>query len=194
MADENIAPANKPRSGRAAVFLDRDGTLIVEKNYLADPREAVLLDGVIEGLSRLQRHGLPLVIVSNQSGVGRGYFTMKEVEAVNARIDGLLKPAGIVIAGWYVCPHAPEAACRCRKPAPGLIEMASADLDLDPCQSYVIGDKRADLDLAKAVGARGILVMTGYGAGEAEHARAAGSPVCDSIIEASDLILGTRES
>ncbi len=174
---------------RPAVFLDRDGTIIVEKNYLADPAQVELLDGVVEGLRRLQKQNLPLVVVSNQSGVGRGYFTMDQLDAVNSRTEALLKEQGIEISAWYVCPHAPDMACNCRKPLPGMIEAACRDLDLDPRQSFVIGDKRADLDLATAVGARGILVTTGYGAGEVDYAHGIGAAVCASIRDASDLII-----
>jgi len=178
---------------RRSVFLDRDGTLIVEKKYLSDPNQVDLLDGVIEGLLHLRKLALPLIVVSNQSGVGRGYFTLNEVQAVNSRIDALLKAEGLEISGWYVCPHAPDVACRCRKPEPGMIEAASRDLGLDPHRSFVIGDKRADLDLATAVGARGILVTTGYGADEVDYAGKLGAAVCSSLLEASRLIAANLE-
>jgi histidinol phosphatase-like enzyme len=113
---------------------------------------------------------------------------------VNARIAKLLSDRNIRISGWDICPHAPEAACACRKPLPGMIEAASAELNLDPQRSFVIGDKRADLDLAAAVGARGILVTTGYGAGDVSYAEEMGLPVCSSILEASHLIVGMLES
>jgi len=173
---------------KRAVFLDRDGTLIVDKNYLSDPAGVVLFDRTIESLIRMMQLGLSLVVVSNQSGVGRGYFSMKDVDAVNSRIDSLLRQDGIEIAGWYVCPHAPDEKCSCRKPKPGMIEAASQDLGLDPSRSYVIGDKRADVDLALAVGACGILVTTGYGANDTEYARSIGAPVCADLLAASELI------
>jgi histidinol-phosphate phosphatase family protein len=174
---------------RGAVFLDRDGTIIVEKNYLSAPDQVMLLDGVVDGLARLGQQGLPLIIVSNQSGIGRGYFTMQDLAAVNARIDELLKAEGVTISGWYICPHAPEMACKCRKPLPGLIDAACSDHDLDPELSFVIGDKRTDLDLAAAVGAHGILVTTGYGIHEVDYAQTIGAPVYSSILEASGMIL-----
>jgi histidinol-phosphate phosphatase family protein len=173
---------------KRAVFLDRDGTLIVDKNYLSDPTGVVLFDRTIESLIRMMQLSLSLVVVSNQSGVGRGYFSMKDVDAVNSRIDSLLRQDGIEIAGWYVCPHAPDEKCSCRKPKPGMIEAASQDLGLDPSRSYVIGDKRADIDLALAVGACGILVTTGYGANDTEYARSIGAPVCADLLAASELI------
>jgi D-glycero-D-manno-heptose 1,7-bisphosphate phosphatase len=172
----------------SAVFLDRDGTIIVEKNYISDPNEVVLLDGVTEGLRLLKAVGLRLVVVSNQSGIGRGYFTMSEAQVVNSRVNALLRDEGAEIADWYICPHPPDVGCRCRKPEPGMIEKASRELGLDPRRSFVIGDKHTDLELATAVGARGILVTTGYGASEVKYARNCGAAVCSSILEASRLI------
>jgi histidinol-phosphate phosphatase family protein len=151
-------PSTLTSEKRPAVFLDRDGTLIVEKNYLSSPDGVTLLVGVLEGLRALQELRLPLVVVSNQSGIGRGYFSLKEAEAVNARIARELTGHGICISGWCMCPHAPDAGCNCRKPLPGLIEQASRDLDLEPKHSFVIGDRQVDLDLARAVGAEPLLV------------------------------------
>ncbi len=174
---------------RSAVFLDRDGTLIVEKDYLSDPREVTLLEGVVEGLKALQALALPLVIVTNQSGIGRGLFSLQDAEAVNARIEDELAEYGINIAAWYMCPHTPADGCHCRKPMPGLIEMACNDLGLDPQRSFVVGDKRSDIDLARAVGADAFLVTTGYGADAAQYARAIGIPVCASLLEVPGSIL-----
>jgi D-glycero-D-manno-heptose 1,7-bisphosphate phosphatase len=169
-----------------AVFLDRDGTIIVEKNYLGDPAQVVLLDGAIEGLRAMARRSLPLVVVSNQSGVGRGYFSAEQAHAVERRLDEILLREGIAIAGWYMCPHAPDEKCECRKPLPGMIHAAVHDLDLDPTRSFVIGDKRSDIDLASAVGAKGILVTTGHGHLDVDYALSLPAPVCRDLIEASD--------
>lgn len=171
-----------------AVFLDRDGTLIVEKHYLSNPDQVVLLEGVIDGLRTLQEFGLPLIVVSNQSGIGRGYFSRQDAEAVNDRIALELAPHGINIDGWYMCPHAPDSGCNCRKPLPGLIEQASRDLSLDPSLSFVVGDKRADLDLARAVGAIPLIVTTGYGTGEVDYARSLGVPICQTLVEVSSIV------
>lgn len=173
---------------RRAVFLDRDGTLIVDQNYLSDPDGVVLFDGVIAGLRCLQDLGLPLVVVSNQSGIGRGYFSLRDASAVNDRIAQKLAPHGIEIAGWYMCPHRPDSACKCRKPLPGLIEQASRDLGLDARRSFVIGDKHVDLDLALAVRAEALLVTTGYGLAEVDYARSLGASVCATLLEASAII------
>ncbi len=169
-----------------AIFLDRDGTIIVEKNYLGDPDQVVLLDGAGEGLRAMSRHGLPFVIVSNQSGIGRGYFSIDQARAVERRLEALLAQEGVAIAGWYMCPHAPDANCSCRKPTPGMIEAAARELDLDPSRSVVIGDKRCDLDLAFAVGAAGILVTTGHGHLDVDYACSMAAPVCRDLVEASE--------
>jgi D-glycero-D-manno-heptose 1,7-bisphosphate phosphatase len=171
-----------------AVFLDRDGTIIEDKNYLSDPDQIVFLDGAIPGLRAMARHKIPLVVISNQSGIGRGYFSLDAAEAVRARLEHLLAQEGIEMAGWYMCPHAPDARCSCRKPLPGMIIAAARDLDLAPARSVVIGDKRCDIDLAGEVGARGILVTTGQGADDADYARGIDVPVCRDLAEASEVV------
>jgi len=175
-------------SSGAPVFLDRDGTLIVEKHYLSDP-EAVSLEGaVIEGLSQLQEDGHPLIVVSNQSGVGRGLFSEADAHAVNGRVDALLRQQGIVILAWYLCPHAPESPCTCRKPLPGLPIAAAREWGLRLPGSYVIGDRRTDVEMADAIGGTGILVMTGYGAQSAAWASAESRPVVDDLRGAAEYI------
>jgi histidinol-phosphate phosphatase family protein len=173
---------------KPAIFLDRDGTIIEERNYLADPDEVKLLEGAAQGLLALGSHDLPLVIVSNQSGIGRGYFSIAQAQAVQNRLEELLAREGVTIAGWYRCPHDPSDRCACRKPLPGMIFAAARELSLDPSRSFMIGDKRCDIDLAAAVGAAGILVTTGYGAGEMDYARSIAAPVCGNLIEASEVV------
>ena len=148
---------------RPAILLDRDGTVIVEKSYLADPAGVELAPGAGAGLRRLAAAGFTLVVVSNQSGIARGFMTDADVAAVNARTAELLRAEGVEIAGWYHCPHGPEASCACRKPAPGLAHQAARDLGLDLRRSVVIGDKPSDIGLGDAVGAGGVLVLTGHG-------------------------------
>ncbi len=148
---------------KRAVFLDRDGTLIEERNYLADPSGVKLLPGAAQALERFQTLGLSVVIVTNQSGVGRGYFTLADVERVHAQMLALLGPSAKAIEAIYICPHAPDAGCNCRKPRTGLVERAQQELGIDPQLSFVIGDKTADVQLARNVGARAVLVTTGYG-------------------------------
>lgn len=169
-----------------AVFLDRDGTIIVEKNYLSDPDQVALLHGAAEGLRAMSNSSFLLVVVSNQSGVGRGYFSIEQARAVERRVASLLADEGVAIAGWYMCPHAPDENCSCRKPLPGLIHAAVHDLDIDPTRSFVIGDKRSDIDLAAAVGAKGVLVTTGHGYLDIDYARSVSVPVCRDLVEASE--------
>jgi len=159
----------------AAVFLDRDGTVIVQKHYMHDPDEVELLPGAVEGLRRMRALGLRLVLVTNQSGVGRGYFPSGDVERVHGRLIELLQAQGVRLDAIYTCPHAPEEACGCRKPLPGLIDRASKEIGLDPAQCYVIGDKPCDVDLGLAAGAAAsLLVLTGYGEKHAAQLRARG--------------------
>jgi histidinol-phosphate phosphatase family protein len=148
---------------RPAVFLDRDGTVIVERHYLSDPEGVELLPGAAEALRALQRRGLPLVLITNQSPIGRGLFGPERLEAIHARLRELLAGAGVRLDGIYYCPHTPEEGCACRKPRSGLLERAARELDLDLARSFVIGDKGCDIDAGRRVGAMTILVRTGYG-------------------------------
>jgi histidinol-phosphate phosphatase family protein len=147
-------------------FLDRDGTLIVEKHYLRDPGAVELLPRAADGLRELRGLGFRLVLVTNQSGVGRGYFGVADVEAVHSRLEALLAAAGVRLDGIYWCPHRPEEGCACRKPAPGLVERACADLALDPTRSVMIGDKACDIEMGRRCGMTTILVRTGHGVRE----------------------------
>ena len=147
-----------------AIFLDRDGTIIVEEFYISDPAKVKLLPNAAEGLKRMSALGLGLIVVSNQSGVGRGYFDDACVARINDRMNELLAEHGVKLDGIYYCPHAPEKNCECRKPMPGLIHKAAAVHGFKAQETYVIGDKVCDLELGHAVGAETILVQTGYGA------------------------------
>jgi len=142
------------------VLLDRDGTINVDKHYLADPDGLDLLPGAIEGLTALIKGGATLCIVTNQSGIGRGYFDRATADAIHDRLVDILAPHGIRFAHIALCPHTPDAGCDCRKPRPGLaLECAEATgLALDT--AWVIGDKSSDTGLADAVGARGILITS----------------------------------
>jgi histidinol-phosphate phosphatase family protein len=172
----------------AAVFLDRDGTVIADKHYLHDPAGVELLPGAAEGLLRLQALGLPLALVTNQSGVGRGYFGRGDAERVNGRLIELLAARGVRLRAVYTCPHAPEDGCACRKPRPGLIARAAAEMGVDPAQSFVLGDKPCDVDLGLGVGATAFLVTTGYGAGHAGQAGCRPQHVAASLDEASGVV------
>jgi D-glycero-D-manno-heptose 1,7-bisphosphate phosphatase len=131
-----------------------------------------LLDGVAGAIRRLNASQLPVVVVTNQSGVGRGYFPEQLVRDIHERMKAELSHAGAQVQGVYYCPHVSGDDCECRKPKPGMLQQAARDLALDLKRSFVVGDRHADVELAHAVGARGILVRTGYGEGElAWHAK-----------------------
>lgn len=136
-------------------FLDRDGTLIENAHYLSDPDGVRLLAGTTQGLLELKRRGFLLVLVSNQSGVGRGYFPESAVESVNQRLQDLLRPQGAQLDLLLYCPHQPEADCRCRKPRPGMVEQACQRLGLGLEGAIVVGDSDCDMQLAEGLGVPG---------------------------------------
>jgi histidinol-phosphate phosphatase family protein len=147
----------------ATIFLDRDGTIMEDRGYLADPAEVVLLPGVLDGLRALTAAGTRLVVVTNQSGVARGLIPASALEALHRQLATTLRAKGIELAGIYSCPHGPEDGCGCRKPAPGLAHQASKDLGLDLTDSLVVGDRASDLGLARALNVPSALVLTGAG-------------------------------
>jgi D-glycero-D-manno-heptose 1,7-bisphosphate phosphatase len=160
------------------VFIDRDGTLTDEVGYVNHPRRLRLLPRSAEAIRRLNAAAVPAVLVTNQAGVARGYFSAEVLEAVNDELIRQLKDAGAHLDGVYVCVHHPtegappyRADCDCRKPRPGLLTRAARELGLDLGASTMIGDKASDLESARAVGARGVLVLTGYGQGDWEYRR-----------------------
>ena len=148
---------------RRYVVLDRDGTLNVEKTYLSDPEELELLPGVTAGLKLLQTHGFGLVVLSNQSGIGRGILSREIVEKIHLRLRELLQREGVNLESIYYCPHTPEQNCACRKPSPAMIHQAAKDLNFDPQESFVVGDKCSDIEMGRRVNAVTVLVLTGYG-------------------------------
>jgi histidinol-phosphate phosphatase family protein len=174
-----------PRGWPEAVLFDRDGTLIADVPYNGDPDRVRAMEGAVAALDRLRAAGVKTGVVSNQSGVARRLLTPADVEAVNGRVEALLGPLGPV--EW--CPHAPDDGCGCRKPAPGLILRAAARLGIPPQRCAVVGDIGADVDAARAAGARGILVPTPRTRGE-EIATAA--EVAPDLARAVDVLLGAR--
>lgn len=175
------------------VFLDRDGTLNYDPGYLSVAAELKLLSGVGPALARLKRAGAKLVVVTNQSGVGRGIFTLKDLEAIHARLEGLLEQEEVALDAIYFCPHHPDDGCRCRKPNIGMVERARSELQLDLRRSYLIGDHARDIQLAKRVGAKGILLTTDLVDAQAldalQAAEAMPDAVATSMAEAVDWIL-----
>lgn len=165
---------------RPAAFLDRDGTLIEEVNYLHRPEQVRVIPGVREALLRLRAEGVALVVVTNQSGVARGYFTEDDVHAVHRHLEALLD---LPFDGTYACFHHPRGevaryagACACRKPSPGMLEQAARELGLDLTQSAMFGDKVSDLGAGRALALPAFLVRTGHGEAEAPLARRTGYP------------------
>jgi D-glycero-D-manno-heptose 1,7-bisphosphate phosphatase len=156
---------------RSFAVLDRDGTIISECHHLCDPDQVELIDGAASGLRELIEMGLGLVIVTNQSVVGRGMIDEAGLERIHGRLRQLLEAQGVQIDGIYWCPHRPEAGCACRKPGTALLEQAARDLHFEPATSFVIGDKECDIDLGRSVGATTLLVRTGHGAEVAATAR-----------------------
>ncbi len=149
---------------RRAVFLDRDGTLIRNHHYGCDPGKIQLLDGVVEGLRQLQAEGYLLIVVTNQSGVARGFFTEDQLEAMHRRMAELLRRRGVHLSAFYHCPHHPDGVvpaysvvCDCRKPRPGLVLRACSDFGIDPARSWLIGDILDDVEAGKRAGCRSIV-------------------------------------
>ena len=149
-----------PPYARAAL-LDRDGTVIADCGYLADPEGVEILPGAAEGLARMRSFGLGLAVLTNQSGIGRGYFDAARLGAIHVRMEELLEARGVRLDGIYYCPCHPDRGCACRKPRTGLVSEASAELGFDPSRSFVIGDKGSDIQMGRAVLARTFLVRSG---------------------------------
>jgi histidinol-phosphate phosphatase family protein len=171
----------------AAVLIDRDGTLVEDVPYNGDPNEVRPLPGARRALNRLRREGIPVAVVSNQSGVARGLISEDQLQAVNQRVDELLGP----FAGWTYCPHGPDEGCDCRKPRPGLILKAAELLGVEPERCAVIGDIGADIDAARAAGARAVLVPTKV---TRREEIAAAPEVATDLETAVDLLIGRRAS
>jgi D-glycero-D-manno-heptose 1,7-bisphosphate phosphatase len=175
-------------SHRRFVLLDRDGTLNVERHYLSDPDELELYPGVGAALRRLTALGFGIIVLTNQSGIARGYFDQAAVDRVHDRLRRMLAAEGVSVDGIYICPHGPDDTCTCRKPLPGLVDQAVADLHFDPRQAYLIGDKAVDIGVADAVGAVGILVRTGWGAEAERQGKCAPAIIVDDLPAAVDYI------
>jgi D-glycero-D-manno-heptose 1,7-bisphosphate phosphatase len=144
-----------------AVFIDRDGTLMRDVDYCGDPNEVAIYDGVSAALHRLKAGGYKVIVITNQSGIGRGYFDEKAYRAVEAELERQIG-AGLIDA-TYFCPHSPEQACQCRKPEPGMVIQAAREHAIDLSRSYFIGDKESDVKCGRRAGTKTILVQTGYG-------------------------------
>ncbi len=167
-----------------AIFLDRDGTLMREVNYCADPKQVEIFPGVPEALVRLKGAGYKLIVISNQAGIGRGYFTEAQYRLVEAEVARTVQPA--TLDAVYFCPDRPDLATDRRKPAPGMVFEAQRDHQIDLGRSFFIGDKAIDIECGRNAGVRTILVKTGYGAKETH---AVPDWIAENFSAAADIIL-----
>jgi D-glycero-D-manno-heptose 1,7-bisphosphate phosphatase len=179
-----------PMHCKPHLFLDRDGTVIREENYLRDPDKVVLECGATEGLRRFLEEGYQLVIVSNQSGIGRGLMTEEDVVAVNHRVASLLSVEAITVSSWHHCPHHPNANCHCRKPGTAMFKAADVLSPVDWGQSIMVGDKPSDIAAGLELGMSVGLVTTGHGHMYLEWAKQRHVPVANSLYELSIYFLG----
>lgn len=178
---------------RPAAFLDRDGTLIEDVDFIARPEEVRLLPGAANAVRALNDAGVPVIVISNQSGIGRGYFTHDDYERVQARVEQVLAAHGARLDATYICPHAPspDASCECRKPGLGLFQRAAKDHGLDLLRSWYIGDRWRDVQPGEALGASGFLIpASSTPVDELERARARGI-VRPSLADAAREIIAT---
>ncbi len=177
-----------------ALFLDRDGTINVEKEFIADPDDVELIPGAATGLFLAATHGFKLFVISNQSGVARGLLTDEDVARVNERLTELLVREGVHLDGVEYCAHYPDITgpCDCRKPERGMIDRVLERFDIDLKRSFVIGDRVLDVELARNIGAKAIMVMTGYGVLEATKLDQDDKPdhVTADLLSAVQWILG----
>lgn len=179
---------------RRAVFLDRDGTINEESGYLFRIEECRFLPGVSAAVRELNTAGFLVVVVTNQSGIARGYYSEADLEALHRHMEQAFAEAGARIDGWYYCPHHPEfsgdsSSCECRKPLPGMLLSAAEELGIDLASSWMVGDKGADVEAGIAAGCRPILVRTGYGIAESACIPS-GVPVVDDLAAAVAYLLG----
>lgn len=170
------------------VLLDRDGTINVERHYLSHPDQVELIRNAARGLAALSQLGLGLIVVTNQSGVGRGLFDIARLDEIHARLRELLAAEGVRLDGIVYCPHLPEDGCRCRKPLAGLVEDAARDHGFRPEECFVIGDKPCDIELGRTIGATTFLVRTGYGSQVAAENTALADYVVDDLWDAAQVI------
>jgi D-glycero-D-manno-heptose 1,7-bisphosphate phosphatase len=173
---------NGVRACDKVVILDRDGTMVIDRGYLADPAGLEFEMGAAEGLRCLYSQGYRLVVITNQSGVGRGFFPLQRVTEMNARLQVMVEEIGAKLEDIYVCPHEPEAGCDCRKPALGLMTRAASELSFDPARAVVIGDKQTDIEFGRRAGATTILITR---TAPAEAARTLPDYVAPNLREAA---------
>lgn len=170
------------------VMLDRDGTINVARHYLSSPEQVELIHGAVEGIRLMRLLGLTVVVLTNQSGIARGYLTPDTLRDIHHRLHELLSGRGVSLNAIYTCPHHPADGCDCRKPAPGLARKAANEFKADLSRSFIVGDDICDIELGKQVKATTILVRTGYGARAAEDGTAQPDYVVENLWEAAQVI------
>ena len=180
-------------SRRPFAILDRDGTLIVGRHYLSDPADIELVEGAPAALRQLRASGYGLMVVTNQSAIGRGIFDLDQMDRIHRRLAELLAAENIVLDGLYFCPHTPDDKCDCRKPNPGMVLRAVGELDVDLANSVVVGDNACDIELGRRLGLPTILVRTGYGAQIEAQGTVAPDHVVDDLPAAALTIIGFGE-
>jgi D-glycero-D-manno-heptose 1,7-bisphosphate phosphatase len=192
----------KPAGVGQTVFIDRDGTLIEEVGYLDRVDRVSLYPWSIDAVRILNRAGFRVVVITNQSGIARGFFPETVVAEVHQHIAAQLAQGGAQIDAYYYCPHHPDGtieayarACDCRKPGRGLVDRAIADYGVDPLRSFVVGDRWLDVELGRVIGGRSVLVRTGYGISEEQHPRPdlVADAIVDNLIGAAGWILRHAE-
>lgn len=184
------------KTTRRAVFLDRDGTINEEKDYLHRIEDFAFIPGVPAAIRRLKEAGFLVIVVTNQSGVGRGYYSMEDVDRLHRHLQDKLAESGTAVDAFYVCPHHPTEGvghflrdCDCRKGRPGMLLQAAAEHGIDLERSFMVGDKAADIEAGEEAGCRSMLVLTGYGAEESRKSTEKDWPRFASLVEAVEAIL-----
>jgi D-glycero-D-manno-heptose 1,7-bisphosphate phosphatase len=175
---------------RRFVLADRDGTINQEiaPDYVLSPDQLRLIPGAANALRELRERGLGVVVVTNQSPVGRGWITREELDAIHARLSELLAAEGASVDGYFACPHRPDEGCDCRKPRTGLAMQAAAEHGFDPAEAFVVGDHRVDVEMGRRIGARTFLVRTGHGEQELTDAEGFADHVVGDLAEAAAII------
>jgi D,D-heptose 1,7-bisphosphate phosphatase len=167
-----------------AVFLDRDGTLMKDVDYCGDPKDVQVFEGASEALRKLKQHGFKLVVITNQSGIARGYFDEQQYKVVEREVARQVGEE--LLEATYYCPHHPNDGCGCRKPKPELVVRAATDHGIDLSRSFFVGDKASDIDCGSNAGVRTVLVRTGYGR---DTAASSADFVAENLSEAADIIV-----
>jgi len=186
---------NQAKTLQPAIFLDRDGTINVEKTYLYRIEDWEWIPGAKEAIRKFKQSGYRVVVVSNQAGIARGMYEPSDVDLLHAFVQQELACIGTAIDAFYYCPHHPDFSgnCSCRKPAPGMLTQAALDLNLDFARSWMVGDKLIDVQAGHAAGVQSVMVRTGYGISEQKHLNRE-TRVFDSVLDVAEFIATCQEA